>query len=61
MRKIYTCFIMAFMWSLALFGLVNVRAMAEESDTGIFDDANLLTEAEESELSTLMRAIRFIC
>lgn len=57
MRKIYTCFIMVFMWSLALFGLVNVRAMAEEADTGIFDDANLLTAAEESELSTLMRAV----
>lgn len=57
MRKIYTCFIMAFMWSLALFGWVNVQAMADEADTGIFDDANLLTEGEESELSTLMQTI----
>lgn len=57
MRKIYTCLLMAFMWSLALFGWVNVRAAAEETDTGIFDDANLLSEAEESELSALMKTI----
>ena len=57
MRKIYTCLLMAFMWSLALFGWVNVRAAAEETDTGIFDDANLLSEAEESELSASMKTI----